>query len=78
MSRLFSRGLQDKSGLGLGLSIAREHVEDATAAGHPAIALASIAFALGVLWRVGAGAAVGAAAVFVALRPLFRNRRTGK
>lgn len=41
-----------------------------------AIALASIAFALGVLWRLDAGAAVGAAAVFVALRPLFRNRRT--
>lgn len=41
-----------------------------------AIVLASIAFALGVLWRTGAGAAVGAAAVFVALRPLFRNRRT--
>jgi hypothetical protein len=43
-----------------------------------ALALASIAFALGVLWRPGAGAAVGAAAVFVALRPLFRNRRTRK
>ena len=43
-----------------------------------ALALASIAFALGVLWHPGAGAAVGAAAVFVALRPLFRNRRTRK
>lgn len=43
-----------------------------------ALVLASIAFALGVLWRPGAGAAVGTAAVFVALRPLCRNRRTRK
>ena len=40
-----------------------------------AIVLAAVAFAVGVLWNVMAGAAIGAAAVFVALRPLFRNRR---
>lgn len=43
-----------------------------------AIALAAIAFAVGELWNVMAGAAIGALAFFVALRPLFRNRRTRK
>ena len=43
-----------------------------------ALVLASIAFAVGELWRAEAGAAIGAAAVFVALRPLFRNRGPGK
>jgi hypothetical protein len=41
-----------------------------------AFALASIAFAVGVLLNALAGAAIGAVAFFVALRPLFRNRRT--
>jgi small-conductance mechanosensitive channel len=41
-----------------------------------AILLASIAFAVGELWNVMAGAAIGAVAFFIALRPLFRNRRT--
>jgi hypothetical protein len=43
-----------------------------------AIALAAIAFAVAELWNVAAGAAIGAVAFFVALRPLFRNRRTRK
>jgi hypothetical protein len=43
-----------------------------------AILLAAIAFAVGELWNVMAGAAIGAVAFFVALRPLFRNRRTSK
>ena len=38
--------------------------------------LAAIAFAVGEFWNVMVGAAIGAAAFFVALRPLFRNRRT--
>lgn len=41
-----------------------------------ALALAAVAFAVGEVWNVMAGAAIGAVAVFVALRPLFRNRRT--
>jgi hypothetical protein len=41
-----------------------------------AIALAAIAFAVAEFWHALAGAAIGAAAFFVALRPLFRNRRT--
>jgi hypothetical protein len=41
-----------------------------------AIVLAAIAFAVGELWNLMAGAAIGATAFFVALRPLFRNRRT--
>lgn len=40
-----------------------------------AVVLASVAVAVGELWNVMAGAAIGAAAVFVALRPLFRNGR---
>lgn len=43
-----------------------------------AIALAAVAFAVGELWNLMAGAAIGAVAFFVALRPLFRNRRTRK
>lgn len=43
-----------------------------------AIALAAIAFAVGEVWNVLAGAAIGAMAFFAALRPLFRNRRTRK
>lgn len=43
-----------------------------------ALVLAALAFAAGVLWNLMAGAALGAAALFVALRPLFRNRRTRK
>jgi hypothetical protein len=43
-----------------------------------AIVLAAAAFAVGELWSGVAGAAIAAAAVFVALRPLFRNRRTRK
>jgi len=43
-----------------------------------AIALSAAAFAAAELWNVMAGAAIGAAAFFVALRPLFRNRRTRK
>ena len=39
-----------------------------------AIVLAALAFAAAELWNVMAGAAVAAVAVFVALRPLFRNR----
>ena len=38
-----------------------------------AIVLAAAAFAVGVLWNVMAGCALAAAAVFVALRPLFRH-----
>jgi len=41
-----------------------------------AVLLAAVAFAVGVLWSPMAGAAIAAAALFVALRPLFRNRRT--
>ncbi len=41
-----------------------------------AIFLAARAFAVGELWNAMAGAAIGACAFFVALRPLFRNRRT--
>jgi hypothetical protein len=40
-----------------------------------ALVLAAVAFAVGELWSVMAGAAIAAAAFFVALRPLFRNRR---
>jgi small-conductance mechanosensitive channel len=43
-----------------------------------AIALAAAALAVGELWNLMAGAAVGAVAFFVALRPLFRNRRARK
>jgi hypothetical protein len=43
-----------------------------------ATVLAAAAFAVGELWNVMAGSAIGAAAFFVALRPLFRNRRTRK
>jgi hypothetical protein len=43
-----------------------------------AIMLAAIAFAAGETWNTMAGAAIGAVAVFVALRPLFRNRRLQK
>jgi hypothetical protein len=43
-----------------------------------AIVLAAVAFAVGELWSPMAGAGIGAAAFFVALRPLFRNRRTRK
>lgn len=42
-----------------------------------AFLLSAIAFAVGVLWHPMAGAALGAVAVFVALRPLFRNDRDG-
>ena len=38
-----------------------------------AIVLAAAAFAVGVLWNVMAGCALGAIALFVALRPLFRH-----
>lgn len=41
-----------------------------------AFVLAAAAFAVGEVWNVMAGAAIGAVAFFVALRPLFRNRRT--
>jgi hypothetical protein len=40
-----------------------------------AVVLAAVAFAVGVLWNLMAGAAIAASALFVALRPLFRNRR---
>jgi hypothetical protein len=43
-----------------------------------AIVLAAVAFAVGELWNVAAGTAIAAVAFFVALRPLFRNRRTRK
>lgn len=43
-----------------------------------ALALAAAAFAVGEIWNVMAGAAIAAVAFFVALRPLFRNRRTRK
>jgi hypothetical protein len=43
-----------------------------------AIILAAAAFAVGELVNLVAGAAIGAVAFFVALRPLFRNRRTRK
>ena len=43
-----------------------------------AVALAAVAFAVGEVWNVMAGSAIAAVAVFVALRPLFRNRRTRK
>jgi hypothetical protein len=38
-----------------------------------AIVLAAVAFAVGVIWNVMAGAAIAAIAFFVALRPLFRR-----
>jgi len=38
-----------------------------------AIVLAALAFAAGVIWNLMAGAALAAAAFFVALRPLFRK-----
>jgi hypothetical protein len=40
-----------------------------------ALVLAAVAFAVAELWNLMAGAAIGAVGVFVALRPLFRNRR---
>lgn len=40
-----------------------------------AVVLASVAVAVGEVWNVMAGAAIAAVAVFVGLRPLFRNRR---
>lgn len=46
-----------------------------------AVVLSAVAFAVGQLWNVMAAAAIGAVAVFVGLRPLFRNRsrnRQGK
>jgi hypothetical protein len=43
-----------------------------------ALLLAAVAFGVGEVWNAMAGAAIGAAAFFVALRPLFRNRRTRK
>jgi hypothetical protein len=44
-----------------------------------AFVLLAVAFALAVFWDVMAGAALAAVALFVALRPLFRNdRRAGK
>lgn len=39
-----------------------------------AIVLFAVAFAAAEFWSTMAGAAVAAVAVFVALRPLFRNR----
>ena len=38
-----------------------------------ALVLAAVAFAVGVGWNRMAGAAIGAVAFFVALRPLFRK-----
>jgi hypothetical protein len=38
-----------------------------------ALVLAALAFAAGVMWNEMAGAAIGAVALFVALRPLFRK-----
>jgi hypothetical protein len=43
-----------------------------------ALLIAAVAFAVGELWHPMAGAAIGAVAFFVALRPLFRNRRSHK
>jgi hypothetical protein len=43
-----------------------------------AIVLSSLGFAAAVLWNPVAGAAVGAAALFVALRPLFLAQRNAK
>ena len=40
--------------------------------------LAAIGFAVWETWNAMAGAAIGAIAFFVALRPLFRNRRVRK
>jgi hypothetical protein len=40
-----------------------------------AVVLAAVAFAVGVLWNLMAGAAIAASALFVALRPLFRKPR---
>ena len=37
--------------------------------------LAAIAFAVGAVWSEITGAAIAAVAFFVAMRPLFRNRR---
>lgn len=39
-----------------------------------ALVLLAVAFAAAEFWNTMAGAAVTAVAVFVALRPLFRNR----
>ena len=41
-----------------------------------AVVLAAVAFAVGVLWNEMAGAAIAAIAFLVALRPLFRRRRS--
>ena len=38
-----------------------------------ALVLAAVAFAVGVFWNVMVGAGIGAVALFVALRPLFRS-----
>lgn len=38
-----------------------------------AVVLAALAFAVGELWDVFAGAVLAAIAIFVALRPLFRK-----
>ena len=38
-----------------------------------AVLLAAVAFAVGVIWNLMAGAAIGAVAFFVAMRPLFRE-----
>jgi hypothetical protein len=43
-----------------------------------AIVLSSLAFAAAVLWNPVAGAALVAAALFVALRPLFLEQRTSE
>jgi hypothetical protein len=40
-----------------------------------AVLLAAIAFAAAVFWNLMAGAALGAVALFIALRPLFLQRR---
>ena len=42
-----------------------------------AFLLAAVAFAVGVMWNLMAGAGIGAIALFVALRPLFRKGRRG-
>jgi hypothetical protein len=38
-----------------------------------ALLLGVVAFAVGELWNLFAGAVIGAIAIFVALRPLFRK-----
>lgn len=43
-----------------------------------AVVLSAVAFAVGETWNLMAGAAIGAAAVFVALRPLFRRDRNNE